>query len=391
MSGTNLHNNTLALPADQLLTAIVANSDDAIISKDLNGIIMSWNRAPERIFGYAPSEVLGRHITIIIPADRQQEEDDILARLRAGDRIDHFETVRVTKDGRLLNVSLTISPVRDNNGVVIGASKIARDITSQKAAEAALRLAHEQLQSYAARLEAQVAARTTQLLDSLHELETFSSSLPHDIKGPLRAICSFAEILRDQHRAELSPAAQQLLDRLNHSCARLQRFLENVLSYSRMRHGPIDMHPVDLDKVIGTVVEQYPHVKEANAAVELAQPLLPVHGNEGLLAQSIANLLSNAVKFVAPGVRPALKIWTEPRDGHVRLVIQDNGIGIPESDRERIFHLFTRGDQAGHYEGTGVGLAVVQRAVARMGGTTGVESELGKGSRFWIQLKAAPA
>ncbi len=149
------------------------------------------------------------------------------------------------------------------------------------------------------------------------------------------------------------------------------------------------MDPVDIDKVIGTVLEQYPHVKEANALVELAQPLLPVHGNEGLLAQSIANLFSNAVKFVAPGVRPTLKIWTEPRDGQVRLVIQDNGIGIPESDRDRIFHLFTRGDHAGHYEGTGVGLAVVQRAVARMGGTTGVESELGKGSRFWIQLKAA--
>ncbi len=238
MSGTDKHNSALALPADQLLTAIVTNSDDAIISKDLNGIIMSWNRAAERIFGYAPSEVLGRHITIIIPADRQQEENDILARLRAGDRIDHFETVRVTKDGRLLNVSLTISPIRDNNGVIVGASKIARDITSQKAAEAALRVAHEQLQMRADSLEAQVATRTTQLLDSLHELETFSSSIPHDIKGPLRAICSFAEILRDQHRAELSPAAQQLLDKLTHNCARLQRFLENVLTYSRMRHGP---------------------------------------------------------------------------------------------------------------------------------------------------------
>lgn len=267
MNGTNQDNSILALPGDQLLAAIVANSDDAIISKDLNGTIMSWNRAAERIFGYSPPEVLGRSITIIIPADRRQEENNILARLRAGERID-FETVRVTKDGRLLNISLTISPIRDNNGVIIGASKIARDITPQKAVEAALRLAHEQLRSHADRLETRAA--------------------------------------------------------------------------------------------------------------------------EGLLHQSIANLVSNAVKFVARGVRPAVRIWTEPRGDQVRLVVQDNGIGIPGPDRDRIFQVFTRGDQARGYEGTGVGLAVVQRAVTRMGGTTGVESELGKGSRFWIQLKAAP-
>jgi signal transduction histidine kinase len=148
---------------------------------------------------------------------------------------------------------------------------------------------------------------------------------------------------------------------------------------------------VDLAKVIGKVLEQYPHATKSDASIEMIEPLLPVHANEALLLQSIANLVSNAVKFVAPGVRPALRIWTEPRGDQVRLVIQDNGIGIPESDQQRIFQLFARGATSGRYEGSGVGLAVVQRAVTRMEGTTGVESDPGSGSRFWIQLKSAQA
>jgi PAS domain S-box-containing protein len=377
------------LPPEQLLTAVVAGSDDAIISKDLNGIIMSWNDAARRIFGYTPSEVLGRPITILIPPDRRGEEADILARLRAGERIDHFETMRITKDGRLLNISLTISPIRGSNGAIIGASKIARDITADKSARRALAQAHEQLKLYADRLEAEVAVRTAQLRDSIEELETFSSSIPHDIKGPLRGICTFVEILRDDHRQELSPVGQTILDRLIHSCARLQRFLDNVLTYARTRHARLQLHRVELAAVVPGILEEYPHAKKANAEVTILQPLLPVKGDQGLLAQAIANLISNAVKFVAPGTRPAIRIWTERHDGDLRLWIQDNGIGIQESDREKIFGLFTRLHHESLYEGTGVGLAVVQRALSHMNGTVGVESEPGKGSRFWIQLKPA--
>jgi PAS domain S-box-containing protein len=404
------------LPPELLLTAIVAGSDDAIISKDLRGTIMSWNDAAQRIFGYSPPEVLGRSISILIPPDRQEEEASILARLAAGERIDHFETIRVAKDGRFVDVSLTISPIRDSSGHIIGASKIARDITDQKLAAVALQLAHQQLKLHAERLEAEVTARTAELRESLNELETFSSSIPHDIKGPLRAIRGFVELLRDQHGREFSAESTALLCKITESCARLQRFIENVLSYSRLGRGAVDLQRVDLAALIPRVLDEYPHAREANADVAVSQPLLPVLASEGLLMQSLANLISNAVKFVAPGTRPVLKIWTEllpsplsetvtpqappavipaqanhPSKNYVRLWIQDNGIGIPEKDRQKIFNLFARLHSQAHYDGTGVGLAVVQRAMTRMGGSTGVESEVGKGSRFWIQLHAALA
>ena len=245
---------TSPLPTEQLLSALVAGSDDAIISKDLNGTIMSWNEAAQHIFGYSPSETLGRPIAILIPPERRQEEETILRRLRAGERIHHFETVRVTKDGRLLDISLTISPIRDSAGVIIGASKIARDITAEKAARRALAEAHDQLKHEAGQLETAVVARTAQLRNSLEDLETFSSSIAHDVKAPLRTICGFADVLRVDHRSELSPPAQELLDRLISSCNRLQRFLDNILTYARARHTPLHLQPVELDAVVAKVL-----------------------------------------------------------------------------------------------------------------------------------------
>jgi PAS domain S-box-containing protein len=379
------------LPPEQLLTAIVAGSDDAIISKDLNGTIMSWNQAAQRIFGYTPSEVLGRPITILIPHDRWQEEAAILARLRAGERIDHFQTVRVTKDGRLLNISLTISPIRDASGAIVGASKIARDITAEKAAAATLNKAHEQLKHYAERLEFEVAARTAELRESLDELETFSTSIPHDIRSPLRAICGLAQLLQQEHAHNLSPDASALLDRLSANCVRLHRFVDNVLSYARLRQGTVDVRPIDLSEIVSRVLDEYPNTRQANADVQVRHPLLSVVANEGLLIQSIDNLLSNAVKFVPPGTRPILKIWSERRGPDVRLWIEDNGIGIAKHDQAKIFELFTRLRPTSEFTGSGVGLAVARRSMLKLGGASGVESDLGKGSRFWIQLKAADA
>jgi PAS domain S-box-containing protein len=371
------------------LSAIVEGSDDAIIGKDLEGRITSWNKGAETIFGYSQREAIGRPITMLIPPDRLGEEADILLRIRRGQRVNHFETVRIAKNRQKVHVSLTISPIYDSEGRVMGASKIARDITEKKTAERALEEAHHQLRAHADQLEAQVAVRTCELKASLEELETFSSGLSHDLKTPLRAIVGFAEALQEDFAQDWPPEARELLERISQTGGRLGRFVDNVLSYARVRSTGIKMERVELDLLVSRVIAEYPHAKQANAEVIIQHPLLAAQAHEGLLTQVVSNFVSNAVKYVVPGLRPRIKIWTEQRGLDIRLWVEDNGIGIAEPDHEKIFQLFTRLVDSAGYEGSGVGLAVVRRALDRMNGRVGVESEKGRGSRFWLELPAA--
>jgi PAS domain S-box-containing protein len=371
------------------LSAIVESSNDAIIGKDLQGSITSWNRGAEKMFGYTQQEAIGRPITMLIPPERLGEEVSILQRLRRGERVEHFETVRLAKGRRKVDVSVTVSPIHDGAGRVVGASKIARDITDRKRVERELEQAHLRLQAHAELLEREVAQRTADLRESLADLETFSSSLSHDLKTPLRAIAGHVQTLREDYGDGLPPEAQLLLQRVAATSSRLGRFVDHVLSYASLRGDDIVLGRVELDRLVPRVLEEYPHAHQTNAQVQIEAPLLAVEGHEGLLSQVVANLVSNAVKFVTPGLRPEVRIWTEPRERHVRLWVADNGIGIAHKDQERVFRLFTRLDGTGVYDGTGIGLAVVQRAMRRMGGRVGVESEPGKGSRFWVDLKPA--
>ncbi len=371
------------------LSAIVEGSDDAIVGKDLEGRITSWNRGAEQIFGYTQEEAVGRSITMLIPPDRLGEEAEILRRLRRGEKVDHFETVRLTKDQRLVDVSVTISPIRDADGNVMGASKIARDITWKKKAEQELQEAGRRLKRHAEELAEQVAARTAQLEASLQDLEVFSASLTHDLKAPLRAICGQAEILASDFGQTLPGEAQRLVLGIAATSSRLGRFVDNVLAYARLRGQTPALGRVELNDLVPRVIDEYSCVRQAGAQVSIEHPLLPVQAHDALLCQTIANLVSNAVKFVAPGTRPELRIWTESRGDRVRLWIVDNGIGIAEADQARVFDLFARGLGSEQYTGSGVGLAVVRRAVRRMGGEVGLESEPGNGSRFWVELPAA--
>jgi len=371
------------------LSAIVEGSDDAIIGKDLNGRITSWNQGAERMFGYSQEEALGRQITMLIPQDRLGEETEILRRLRMGERVDHFETVRLTRDRQEVEVSLTISPIRDPEGLVVGASKIARDITEKKESERKLAAAHDELKKHIHHLDKLVAARTAELTETVLDLETFASSLSHDLRAPLRALSGLAAALQQDFGAKIPSEAREMIYRIHDSTGRLTRFVDAVLSYMRIRGQNVSMEDVSLDRLVSEVIEDYPYVRETNAKVQVDAPLLPVLGNDALLLQVLANLVSNAVKFVSPGIRPKLHIGTERIGKRVRLWIEDNGIGVTPADRARIFDLFSRASGAERYEGSGVGLAVVQRAVRRMGGHLGLESEPGSGSRFWVDLQPA--
>jgi len=371
------------------LSAIIESSDDAIIGKDLTGRITSWNRGAERIFGYSQQEALGRPITMLIPPERLGEETEILRRIRAGERVDHFETVRIGKDRRKVDVSLTISPIRDSEGSVVGASKIARDITGKKESERELARTHQQLKEHVLHLDQLVAARTTDLTESVLDLETFASSLSHDLRAPLRTVYGLAASLKEDHGTQLNAEANDLLGRILESCEGLSQLVDTVLSYMRIRNEHVRLESISLDAILHDIVTQYPHLQEARPELQIERPLLNVMGSRGLITQMVVNLISNAVKFVSPGTRPKVRLWTERRNGKVRLWIEDNGIGVSAEDQRKIFQLFSRADAAEAYEGSGVGLALVQRAARRLGGGLGIDPAAGGGSRFWIEFTPA--
>jgi PAS domain S-box-containing protein len=372
--------------ASARLAAIVASSDDSIVSKDLNGIITSWNESAERLFGYTADEVLGRPVTILIPPDRLNEEPHILNRLRRGDRVDHFETVRMRKDGSLVDISLTISPVKDSLGRVIGASKIARDVTDRKRTEAALRDAHEQLASRAVNLEKLVAERTVKLRETISELESFSYSITHDMRAPLRAMQSFAAMLAEEC-SQLSAQGHDYARRIVASASRMDQLITDVLNYSRVAHADLPLKTVDTARLLREILESYPAFQPPQAVISSEEKLPPVLGNEAALTQCISNLLGNAVKFVPAGTQPRVRIFFSQDDSHVHLSFQDNGIGIDPDAQKRIFQLFQRHDRK--YEGTGLGLAIVKKGVERMGGSVTLTSESGQGSTFCLHLRRA--
>ncbi|MGH7970632.1 MAG: sensor histidine kinase, partial [Limisphaerales bacterium] len=356
--------------AAQRLAAIVEHSDDAIVSKDLNGIISSWNKGAERLFGYAAQEVIGKPITILVPPELADQETEILERVRS-ERVAHYETVRRRKDGSLVNISLTVSPVRDSTGRVIGASKVARDITDKIRAKE--------------KLERAVAEQTASLREATAQMEEFSYSVSHDLRSPVRAMQGYAKALIEDYGSRLDDEGREYLDRIVQGSARMERLIHDVLTYSRVSRMDMELQPVSLANLLQGLVQQYPEFESARADV-IVQPGIPaVVAHEPSLGQAVANILGNAVKFVAPGVRPHVVITAASINGTVELRIQDNGIGIKPDHQRRLFGMFERIHPDAKYEGTGIGLAIVRKAVERMGGKVGVESDVSNGSTFWIQ------
>jgi two-component system CheB/CheR fusion protein len=367
------------------LASIVESSDDAIVSKDLNGIITSWNKGAERLFGYTAQETIGQSVTMLIPQEHLDEEPSILARIREGKAIDHYETVRRRKDGTLINLSLTVSPIRNDQGRIVGASKIARDITDRKKAEQALRKSEALLASRATQLEQLVTERTARLQDTISELEHFSYTITHDMRAPLRAMQGFGGMLLSESRDRLTPESGDYLRRIVEGARRMDALIQDSLQYAKIIRERIPLEPIEPAPVLRGILETYPTLQSPKAEIELVEPFPPICANESGLAQCFSNLLANAIKFVKPGKVPHVRVWAEARGDLVRFWFEDNGIGIPPEYHERIFEMFHQLDKS--YEGTGIGLALVRKTAERMDGKVGVESELGKGSRFWLEFR----
>jgi PAS domain S-box-containing protein len=366
------------------LAAIVENSDDAIVSKTLQGIVTSWNAGAERLFGFSAGDMVGQSITRIIPPDRLPEETGILAKVVRGERLEHFETIRRRKDGSLVDVSITVSPLRDESGRIIGASKIARDITAQK------RL-HEEALQVNAMLEDRVRERTRSLQESVQELDSFAYTVAHDLRAPLRAVHSFGEILLEECAPKLTETERKYLVEMVRAGARMDTLISDLLAYSRISRQDIPLSTVDLGSLIdGILVDLAGELTDRKAQIQVDRPLPRVTGHALMLGQALLNLIANAVKFVLPGTTPRVRIRAEREPGgRIRIWVEDNGIGIAADHQTRLFRVFERLHGREEYPGTGIGLAIVRRALERMRGSSGVVSAPGEGSRFWIELPEA--
>ena len=362
------------------LAAIVDSSDDVIVSKTLDGIITSWNRSAEVLFGWTAAEAVGKHITLIIPDDRRSEEDGVLARLRRGERIDHFETVRRRKDGSLVHVSITVSPIRDSSGRIVGASKIARDITERRRIEQQREelLAREQR----ARADAERANRAK---------DDFLATLSHELRTPLNAILGWTHVLATARRD--ADMIDRALETITRNAKQQARLIDDLLDVSAILGGKLglDIRPVDLGSVLTAAVDSVrpaADAKKIELLTRLAPPAGPMRGDPERLQQVFWNLLSNAIKFTSPGGRVDMVLEFVGARAVVR--VSDTGIGIPPDLLPMIFERFRQADSSmtRSHGGLGLGLAIVKQLVEMHGGHVEAASPgEGRGATLTVTLE----
>jgi len=413
------------------LAAIVESSDDAIVGKTLDSVIRSWNSGARRIFGYDSAEIVGKPIYALIPPELHHEETEIIARLLRGERVDHYETVRVRKDGARIDVSLSVSPIRNESGQIIGAAKVARDVTEAKRLQRAEQELLEQLQELTTELEQQVEEAQSlqeeveqannELVSSLADAEVardeaeiarreaeaarhaaedanaakgqFLATMSHELRTPLNAILGYVELLQFGVHGPLTELQREDLVRIRRSEETLHRLIEDVLSFAKLESGKVEYRyeMVALDEVLGTL--------DGFIAPRLAQKNLeyhfdPTHASVTVsidrdkVEQIMLNLLSNAVKFTDKG---RIEVRCAVQDSTFRIVVKDTGRGIERTLWDTIFEPFMQGDRTltRLAEGTGLGLSISRQLARAMGGDITVESEVGKGSTFAVVLPLA--
>jgi PAS domain S-box-containing protein len=351
--------------AARLLAAIVESSEDAIVSKSLGGIIQTWNAAAERLFGYTAEQAAGRPITLIIPPDRADEEDRIIARIQAGERVEHFDTVRLRSDGQPIPVSLTISPVRDEAGRIVGASKIVRDITERKRLEQALREADRRK-------------------------DEFLATLAHELRNPLAPLRNALELMR--RVAVGGPEVEQVRAMMERQVAQMVRLIDDLLDVSRISRGKVELRKerVELAAVVRSALEATRLLIEAaghQLTVTLPPEAIHLDADPARLTQVFSNLLNNAVKYTEKGGH----IWltAEQQGSEVVVSVRDTGIGIAAEHLPRLFEMFSQVTSAldRSQGGLGVGLSLVRGVVRLHGGTVEAHSSgPGKGSEFIVRL-----
>jgi PAS domain S-box-containing protein len=360
--------------AQARLAAIIQFSDDAIIGKTLDGTITSWNPAAERLFGYSAEEAVGRSIVMLFPAERAAEEGRLLASILRGDRISRFETTRLRKDGTTIDVDITVSPIRDRDGKVVGASKIVRDITARREDERRVATAIEESRS-AVRAKAE-----------------FLASASHELRTPLNAIIGFSQLLQLEMSGPLNERQRNYVRIVERSGENLLRLVGDMLEFAKIDAGelrvviePVSVHDV-LDEFISLL---RPLVKDRGLALALPSPpadLAAVRTDRARLLQILLNFGTNAVKYNRASGAVCIRV-SRTADGLVRIAVEDTGVGIPAEKQAQLFQPFNRlGAEHKAIEGSGLGLSIAERLARRMGAVLGFTSKAGTGSVFWIDL-----
>ncbi len=362
--------------AAALLASIVASSDDAIISKTLNGIITSWNNGAEKLFGYTASEAIGQSIKLIIPSEHQDEEDQLITQLKNGKPIKAVETQRVTKSGKHIHISLTVSPIYNAQGQIIGASKVARDISQRKQVE-------EQLLRY-----------TWELERSNQELDDFAYIASHDLKEPLRGVFNHASFLLEDYGDKLNEDGVHRLNRLSTLAQRMEYLINDLLYFSRLGRTQLAIRETNLNTVVEEIKQMLDGVlHEKNVKITINGTLPNVVCDRPRITEALRNLITNAVKYndkaerlIEVGYLPEIKT----KRGIEKNVyyVKDNGMGIADEFHQEIFRIFKRLNKPANEKeaGTGVGLTFVKKIIERHNGTIWLESELGKGTTFYFTI-----
>jgi len=371
----------------------------AVYSIDTSGVIQNFNRHAAELWGREPrlgdtdqrfcgSFKMFRPDGSFMPHEQCPMAEVVSGKISgARDAEVHIER----PDASRVTVIVNIRPLKNDRGEVTGAINCFYDITERKRTEDALRQAQAQLTDRAGQLEHAVAERTVELTDTNKQLETFVYSIAHDLRAPLRAMQGFSAMLVDEAGTCLSEKGRDFANRISRSARFMDALLIDLLAFSRISQERLELTRVNLGPLVASVLHRLQtDIQEKNARVESTGPWPVVLAHEPTIAQVLVNLLDNALKFVAQDVTPLVRLRTEEQasENRVRVWVEDNGIGIAPDHQDQVFRLFTR-LQGGKYPGTGIGLAIVQKGVERMGGRAGVESTPGQGSRFWFDLKKA--
>ena len=371
---------------EELLDTTLASIGDAVIVTNAAGRVTFLNGEAEHLTGWKSAEAHERALPevfkIVNEDTRETVENPVEKALRLGAVVGLANhTLLLARDGRETPIDDSAAPIRHPGGPVFGVVLVFRNFTEQREAQRVL-------QRSKAELEGLVAERTARLQEMIAELQHISYAMVHDMRAPLRAMDAFVELMDD---SQVTPEQRHEYGRRIRTAAnRLDHLIQHSLRYTKFAQEDITLEPVNLSTLVRGIIETYPDLQADKADVRIEGELPVVIGSEALLTHCFGNLLGNAVKFVAPGVRPQVRVQPEVKDGMARIWIRDNGIGIPQHAHRRLFKMFQRLNE--DYEGTGIGLAIVRKVAERMNGNVGVESDAGRGSNFWVELPmASPA
>jgi PAS domain S-box-containing protein len=357
---------------------------DGVIVTDEKGRVAFMNHEAELLTGWNSLEAhlkpLPLVFNIINEKTRTPVEDPVVRVFREKKVVGLANrTVLISSQGQECPIEDSAAPIYNARGEMLGVVLVFHNATE-------LRSAQNTLKAYSEELEKKVAQRTVNLEQTVAELETFSYSISHDLRSPLRAMQGFAQALMEDYAGNLDERGKHYLNRIQKAAERLDRLIQDLLAYTRMAHEETPLVPIDLNKLVRDIIEHYPNFRPPAVEIEIAGGLPTVMGREAALTQVVSNLLGNATKFVSAGTVPHIKISSEPRGDKVRIWIEDDGIGIAPRDFDRIFQMFIQINDSSLYGGTGVGLAIVKKAVLSMQGSVGLESKEGVGSKFWVEL-----